>query len=299
MVYVAGAGRSGSTILAQLLASSRDLASVGELQNVSRVALSSTETCSCGEPPQKCPFWCEALARWRAACGPEVVREHDWLRARQEEFRAVRPWLRSLVTGNEFASYARVTRGLIQAITETARVQYVLDISKTPLRLRQMGRAGVPTFCVHLVRSPYAVAASLSRPWSAGEALGVERDLPGRRPARTALFWLVVNLQTEMVSRQGNTKRTLLRYEDLVVDWEAAIRGIGQSLGLAISGQLPCDEDRAHLIAGNRVRFRPVRAVRDPSNWRELLSDTETRQVKVLSYPLLRRYGYCDADASL
>ncbi|HEX6984894.1 MAG TPA: hypothetical protein VF170_05935, partial [Planctomycetaceae bacterium] len=56
MLYVAGWGRSGSTLLSYILADLPGFVAVGELRYLWS-AISNGELCGCGEPVTACPFW--------------------------------------------------------------------------------------------------------------------------------------------------------------------------------------------------------------------------------------------------
>ena len=59
MLFIAGWGRSGSTILGNLLGETHGAVSVGELNNYWAMRASLRRTCGCGLPHDACPFWVE------------------------------------------------------------------------------------------------------------------------------------------------------------------------------------------------------------------------------------------------
>src|SRR4051812_39799023 len=70
VLYVAGAGRSGSTLLERLIAEKNDFFAVGELYYLWERGYERNELCSCGEPFHDCPFWQEVL---RLTFGPGPI----------------------------------------------------------------------------------------------------------------------------------------------------------------------------------------------------------------------------------
>src|SRR5690349_13356603 len=58
VLYIAGEGRSGSTVLAALLGTYENYVSVGEIRGVWR-AVETDELCGCGLQFSQCPFWTE------------------------------------------------------------------------------------------------------------------------------------------------------------------------------------------------------------------------------------------------
>jgi hypothetical protein len=57
VAYIAGAGRSGSTLLAMLLGALPGCVSIGELRHMWRRGIQLNQRCGCGEPFWDCPFW--------------------------------------------------------------------------------------------------------------------------------------------------------------------------------------------------------------------------------------------------
>jgi hypothetical protein len=63
VLYVMGAGRSGSTVLGQALGQLEGIAQAGELASLWHRGLINNEPCGCGLPTRECPFWSEAARR--------------------------------------------------------------------------------------------------------------------------------------------------------------------------------------------------------------------------------------------
>jgi hypothetical protein len=62
-VYLMGAGRSGTTLLATLLGGHADIASRGELIHLPTM-LGENGQCSCGAVMSKCPVWHAVYEQW-------------------------------------------------------------------------------------------------------------------------------------------------------------------------------------------------------------------------------------------
>jgi len=89
-----------------------------------------------------------------------------------------------------------------------------------------------------------------------------------------------------------------VRYEDLMQQPQPALQRIARWAGLA-EDSLPFiapDQVRlstAHLIAGNQNRFRTGEvALRPDDEWSAAMPLRAKRWVTLLTWPLLRRYGY-------
>src|SRR5262245_18916217 len=57
VVFIAGFGRSGSTLLAQVFGELPGFVSVGELRHLWLRGAAENQLCGCGTPFQECSFW--------------------------------------------------------------------------------------------------------------------------------------------------------------------------------------------------------------------------------------------------
>lgn len=71
LLYLAGIGRSGSTLLERLLGEVPGVCSLGEVTHLWRRGVLRNERCGCGTPFLDCPFWRKvgesAFGGWRSA----------------------------------------------------------------------------------------------------------------------------------------------------------------------------------------------------------------------------------------
>ncbi|HEX3721935.1 MAG TPA: hypothetical protein VHV31_04045, partial [Nitrolancea sp.] len=63
VVYIAGDGRSGTTLLSQILGSYNGCLAVGELYDFWTECLDGDRLCSCGVPLRDCQFWNTVLEK--------------------------------------------------------------------------------------------------------------------------------------------------------------------------------------------------------------------------------------------
>ena len=65
VIYIMGAGRSGSTLLDTVLANHPDVVGVGELVNLHSAGWTSNEVCACGKLGTECDFWTRVRTAWQ------------------------------------------------------------------------------------------------------------------------------------------------------------------------------------------------------------------------------------------
>ena len=78
VVYIAGDGRSGSTLLSRLLNQLPGWLALGEVRYFWERGLQQNRACECGHPFGECPLWREVVAELRdIGCVVEVISPAD------------------------------------------------------------------------------------------------------------------------------------------------------------------------------------------------------------------------------
>jgi len=290
VLYILGSGRSGSTILANILGPCPGIVSVGELYYIWDRGFEQNRRCVCGERFSDCDFWTAVTTR--AGIDGEVAR--DGLRLRGELART-RSVLRSTPSlSNEFGS---LIRSLYDSIAEVAGAEVVVDSSKHPVYGNVVATAaGIDTFGLLLIRDPRAVAYSWARrrsqPDKPGEAYMTTHGL-----VQSTAMWVVWNSMSEILWRNRTNRFMRMRYEDFVSGPDQAFADIGRLVGMPLTP--PKTDDGAfvvsnsHTLSGNPVRFRtgPV-SLRPDQEWVVEMPRGRRAAVAMLSLPWLTRYGY-------
>jgi hypothetical protein len=192
VVYIAGSGRSGSTLLERALGEIPGFVNVGELIDLYRRVADHGERCGCGQEFAQCPFWSQvgerAVGGWREQ---KLAATRD-LQGKVARQRRMPRLLAMPLAGARFradvGAYGESYTGLYEAIAAEADAACVVDASKWPVQALALARAGLDVRVIHLVRDVRGVAYSLgkrdvSRPHAVGEA-DVMTRLSGRAAAQ-------------------------------------------------------------------------------------------------------------------
>jgi hypothetical protein len=305
VLFIAGTGRSGSTVLANILGEVDGVFTAGEVRYLWQRGMLESRLCGCGVPVHECPMWSRIVA---APGTPQARHDADAmvrLLRRTGRLRKVplmlggRRWP-SMDPAHAMASAAdRDAIGALyarMALVSGSRV--VVDSSKLPAYANLL--AQIPEIdlrVIHLIRDPRAAAHSWSsrKPIADGaEQLHMERI----GPAKSALLWDVWNLSTGALFNRGSSAYLRLRYEDFVADPVAALRRILAMVGMD-GAELPFvgpGEVRLgvnHTVAGNpdRLRHGVIRLQAD-ERWLSAMPARDRRVVSAMTAPLLLRYGY-------
>ncbi len=303
LVYVAGLGRSGSTLLARLLGQLDAVEVVGELHHLWQTGAprrSAEELCGCGRSFRDCPFWTRVVNELDAG-----GRSPEDLQALQRQVARIRflPWIvgpwRPPRFGRRLAEYGAIVDRLYRALEAAAEGRRIVDATKDlgPLFLLST-LPGYEVDVVHLVRDPRGVAHSWAKLTRRPEF--VDRDVYMHRYGATdvAVRWLYSNWLAEF-ARRRHRRYLRVRYEDLVrepAEWLARICEFADlprpDVSFLAAGAAELGRP-SHILSGNPSRFATGRvALRLDEDWRRAMAPGQRRAVSALTLPLRARYGY-------
>ncbi|NUR75801.1 MAG: sulfotransferase [Thermoleophilia bacterium] len=294
VLYIAGWGRSGSTILDNVLGQVEGFFSAGELLFLWRRGLLEGRLCGCGEPVRACDVWTRVLDR--AFPGGVDPQEMLGLEARSARTRHLPLQLAHLEPRGD--EYGRRLGALYGAIESETGCRVIVDSSKSPAYGHVLANvAGLDVRVVHLVRDPRAVAYSWVRKKLQRDDPRRVRSMRSHGPAMSSLYWNLLNESTRVLWR-GSGKHLLVRYEDFVDRPQETVDTIVDFVGEAPAG-LPWTTDgelaldRTHTVSGNPSRFdHGTVALRADVEWERSMRARDRRVVDAITLPFRRRYGY-------
>lgn len=300
VLYIAGSGRSGSTILDRVLGQLDGFFSVGELVNLWERGLVAGRRCGCGVAVPQCPLWSAVLARGFGAPGSVDAGRMVALGRRR-----VRPGsLPSLLAarGRTIApdgdEYRAALARLYRAVHEHTGCRVIVDSSKSPAYAELLATLpGAEVFIVHLVRDPRATAYSWLRQKRLPD-FGDNRLMVRLPPLVSARRWILWQTGTELLWRRRPDRYLRLRYEDLLSDPRSAVWRIAALVDES-PPRLPFTSDRVvrleatHSVSGNPNRFGTgeVELVPD-TEWVGAMRGVDQALVTAATWPWLLRYRY-------
>lgn len=298
ILYIAGWGRSGTTLLDNLLGQTDGFVSTGELHHVWKRGLAEGRACGCGLPVTECERWRTVFA---AGFGDLEAVDVTAVRRSQDDIhtRHVRTVLRSVRRGTveqDFV-YAGYLRKLYDGIAAATGARVIVDSSKYPTdAVLAAGLPGFEVFVVHMVRDPRAVAFSWQRRKAVQDKVGGELRRAGL--IRSTLVWQFYNTVIASTVRQavGDDHYRLLRYERFAAEPAAAVReliafvGGDPATGPAFRGN-EIDLKVTHTGSGNPGRFRTgATTLRPDDEWRAAMPSWKRAAVGALAFPTLARF---------
>jgi UDP-N-acetylglucosamine transferase subunit ALG13 len=301
VLFIAGWGRSGSTLLDRMLGQVPGVFSAGELRDIWQRGVVEDRLCGCGEPFRSCPVWRKvgdvAFGGWDQLDVAAVQR----LRQRLD-----RPWsvpllLASRVTPSidaDVARYVSVLSKLYAAIAEVTDAKLIVDSSKIAtfaMLVRQSPEVALRT--VHLVRDPRGVINSWRKQVVRADGGGDDAMYRyGVVPASAR--YVAYNAMAHGLWALAPYR--FARYEDLVADPRREVAATLSFAGVdvdddALAFLRPGEADLApnHTVDGNPMRLQagPI-AIHADEGWRTALPDRDRRVVRAITAPLSMAYGY-------
>lgn len=291
VLYIAGTGRSGSTLLSKLLDTVPGTFAAGEVRFLWEWAIREGRPCSCGADIEQCPVWSAVLLRAYGGANTPLPRGHE-LASRFLRYRQLPRLLRSVRTGSGAAWHLDEVGRLFRAMADISGASVVVDSSKLPTFGYLLSRAAaIDLRVVHLVRDPRATAWSWMRSNQRHGRRAGEPRMDEFSALKTALVWNASNAVASALLSRPRRRYLSVRYEDLVQDPCAVLERILRFIGRP-DAALPVRLDgsatvvRGHLIAGNPIRYGEGDiAVREDDEWKREMPRIDRMLVTALTAP--------------
>ncbi|MEA3510460.1 MAG: sulfotransferase [Actinomycetota bacterium] len=301
VLYIVGAGRSGSTIVDNVLGQIPGYFSAGEIVYFWQRMLVEGRRCGCGSVGNECEVWARVIDQLgtpnEATVNLMIGRTRSEMRIRHVPVMLTSRGM-ARTRENLGPEYRDLLGGLYRSIAAVSGAQVVVDSSKFPGYGSVV--ADLPEVdmrVLHLVRDSRAVAYSWLRKKDQPDTDAIAHMMQ-RRPGTVAPRWMTANVASEALWRRTPGSYVRIRYEDFVADPQTTLDGALQGLGMnPVPGGI-IDNGYVHLgtnhtISGNPSRFATgAIRLRDDDEWKIKMSPKDSRLVTAVTWPLLLRYGY-------
>lgn len=265
IIYIAGSGRSGSTILSLLLSQHRATQNVGQIRDLF-LANKAREFCSCGARMRDCDFWRPVLREFpeEAASGVRLSKCRE-----------------------------ATVKGVYGAAFRSSGKNVLIDSSKSADLCETLLACGkFQVFVLNLLRDPRAVAVS----WS--------HVLPDPMVLRKRCRnWVQRQRRIEAFGRRSDVPHYQLRYEDFAQDPMRYVAEIQRWCGLdadlsmfSIPNVARIDWQRQHLFPpanrGVLSRREDLEKITPATAWQSGEFTPVRRMAEEFCFPFAERYGY-------
>lgn len=302
VLYVAGLGRSGSTLLERAVAQLPGVCGIGETVYMWERGVVNDERCGCGESFHHCPFWTAVGERAFGGWHRVDTRRIAQLQRTVDDVKHV-PRMLAGSPGSTFREeseeYASYYVRLYDAVREVSGCSVVVDSSKiTSLAYVLAGAPAVDLSMVHMLRDPRAVAHSWTKVVRRPEVTTSEAYMPRYSPAYMGMLYSGHHVLLELLRKRGVPTVTI-RYEDFADAPGPAVATVADLLGVDFPVEDVMADARTltlgtvHTASGNPSRFRTGDVeVRRDDGWRTDMTAGHRAVVSALTAPLSVAYRY-------
>lgn len=272
-IYIAGYGRSGSTLLEMLLAERLNGICLGEVCGLfDRERNGEGVVCSCGSVVGS---GCDC---WDSVCR-DVSQDFELPQTDLHRYLLEAEKIKPKKNRDVAQKYEAIWKNIFGRILEERHLY--IDSSKTArgnTRLEYLDNIlGKDLLVIHLVRNPGAVMFSRKR---GKNTPGKLEKPPAFVRLRTVYGWWKANKYVREVKSGLVNGVVSVRYEDLVKDPESVVQNISKYCGEKVfKDGYPKD----HAIAGNRTRKRGVSVIREDDEWKSGLGYLDKLLLKSLA----------------
>lgn len=304
VLYVAGSSRSGSTLVANAIATTPGVVSVGEVRHIWTRGIGENWRCGCGSAFEQCEFWNEVLSE---AFGRPPRIDIDRLRSSERQLLRLRTSWRALDwTRNpariqsRHGHYLEALERLYPAIASVADAEAIVDSSKTPTYAAVLSLLHhLDLRVLHLTRDPRAAAYSFLNPKPSPDR-GPSESMDRLGTSKSSFLWAWWNgLADRLWQGRPNVLMARIRYEALTREPEETLRYLRAVLLPEVSDRIWGVAGRtvnlgvSHTVSGNPDRLKEGPVVIEPDDrWQAGLSARQQALVVAIAGRMMHRYGY-------
>jgi hypothetical protein len=265
IIYIAGAGHSGSTLLDLLLSTSPNTFSVGELKHLDHFLTDTSKAYAddTGAAASQSAFWSyfhdqkeQYLPKWRV-----------------ERVLSMRNKLALLLTGRprtipqRYKNNDRLYTDIlaqIRNISANPEIDTIIDSSKVTSRLIEINERvqDFDVYVIHLVRDVRGVAYSYYK--------------DQRSVLKWSFGWLSTNWGIARYAKKRIPKERyiFLRYEEFATEPTKTIQRLNHALGLSVDTETYVDQinqQTSYRFGGNGMREKKFEGIVFQESWRQAL----------------------------
>jgi hypothetical protein len=271
ILYLLGAGRSGTTLLATVLNNNVNINTVGELHHFYNY-LRVEDNCSCGQSLGKCPIWSKLLQTFPKYTKEELTSIID-NQIKNEHHNRILSLLFGRKASKEYLNHQKaIYKGLDHK-------EWLLDSSKYLARylsLKQVSEFNIKG--IYVIRDIRGVIHSFSK--------NVQTP---KSPIKTVLYYILINFLSQIVCWLDKDV-IKIKYEDFIEDPEKVLNKICDFLAINNKINYTSEEkifEMPHIVGGNRLKTNKTISIKKDLKWKSTISRPKQLVYYLLAFPLM------------
>lgn len=304
ILYIAGFGRSGSTILGNILNEIDGFFHVGELCYLAQKGLIDNKMCGCGVAFQECTTWNYILDK--AFGSFEQMNSQELL-----NFYEKAPKNRQLIgklllnqdipLDNQTKDYLIFLKNLYFAIHSVTESKVIVDSSKLPWYAYLLGKIpNIELYILHLIRDSRSTGYSWRRKKLRTDTKENKNELMERTEIITSSCqWNSANLAIELIAKSLKKPYLQIKYENFIETPHETTQTVlnfiqekNKNYSLTFeNGQVNLGAN--HTIWGNpnRIQTGSIKLSLD-NEWQTNMKVSDKMLATMLTLPWLIKHGY-------
>ena len=301
ILYIAGRGRSGSTLLGNVLNEIDGFVHVGELRYVWQIAFLENRKCGCGKPVQECAFWSGIIADTlnylsdQGVTASEVASMGSSLPSHSEllfnTLLGRKPEISKTYIDSIKVFYNNLFRGI------PSSTEYIVDSSKFPIHAYILKEIiGLDVCILHIVRDPRATTFSWKKHVKREDiSENYSISMPRHGALKEAFKWEIWNRVIHRLFSETPSYQ-VVRYEDFASHPHDSVARILQLIDSDAENPVhdqSIDLSQNHVLWGNPFRMkRGKTAIYLDEKWRQSINFVDLATVSIFARQGLQKYGY-------
>jgi len=277
LIYLMGAGRSGTTIFATVLGGSKNITTLGEMHQFLDHLLED-KPCSCGQSLKECSFWAPIISKLETLYSKEELLQINKRNKTIENHSHI-----SKSYHNNDMEYGRFQKDIFAIISEKNPSKYHLDSAKFISRGLQLNKIeGINLKFIYIIRDVRGVIHSFNK-----------KVQTTKKPLSAIVYYATINFFGQWIYwLLGKEKVLKLRYEDFVNDTEKVLLKVQDFIGCDLSENLKKLDhnepfDMPHIIGGNRMTESKRVTLKSDLQWKKSISRPKQIAYYMLTLPFM------------
>lgn len=272
IIYLLGAGRSGTTLMATVLNSNPQIQTVGEMHQFIE-HMNNNKPCSCGLSLEECEVW-KPIVKEMNKGNLNFYKIQQELTTKESHKNIPR----LLLKNKGDTAYLNVHQKIFSLLVENTNKTWLLDSSKYIARyilLRKSKELKVKG--IYVVRDVRGVINSFSK-----------QVQTSKSPIGTIIYYILINFFGEVVCR-FDKDILKIKYEDFVSEPQKFSNKIYRHVfdKSEVDYTLPELFEIPHIIGGNRMKSNKSIAIRKDEKWKQNISRLNQIVYYILTLPFM------------
>tara|TARA_Y100000996_G_C22471037_1_gene622110 strand:+ start:201 stop:1097 length:897 start_codon:yes stop_codon:yes gene_type:complete len=284
LIYIAGGGHSGTTIIDLLISSSKEVFSIGEGKFYEKYIENDDgkRLCTCKEKFKDCSFWQEVRRN---------IEKKDIYPYSNSIFQQIKimiltffsPWFPKKSSNQGYDNI--ISSCFNAALDVKPKLKYILDSSKDPFYLFELCKnLNYEIIVIHIIRDARGYAYSYNNEERKRLKLDIKSNI------RAVIEWIVLNLLIVRIIDRFAIKSYRTSYEEFCSNPQKFINKISSLLEINLDENFlkSIEGNDYHNLEGNNLRFSKVDQIIEDKKWIMKLSSTRKFFLGLISRPFYR-----------